>query len=337
MTTQFKTLLTMTLAHAYYREGCRDIQYIIPHDTVQILKNGRLLAKELDGKLHVLFEADEAGMALIPVPGKMVRLGLQLVNPFFTNFTAVGADFASAELLYRNSTTATSLDVPVHLALVSPMFSHTITDSARPVTVQLKDAAGQVFQTDTISPAENRTTISYNLAGHAPGAWSVEEAYPASAKQIAYYCDAELVSAGVFGVLEMRIADNFYVTAANFQLAFAAREETLKYYVVASNFSNGDFDQLAVSDAGFAEEGRPQIGFTKVSSGSFAPADIAPALLGDPSVKVVLFKSQTAVARSEKGRRKIQLKKNNEVLITHLPQPGPEKSSAELIVSVSKP
>lgn len=90
-------------------------------------------------------------------------------------------------------------------------------------------------------------------------------------------------------------------------------------------------------DAGFQEDGRLQINFIKVSAESFTPAEIPPELVGNTSAKVVLFKSQNAVARAEKGRKKIQLKRNNDVLITHLPQPGSEKTNANLIVSVSKP
>ena len=337
MTTQFKTLFSVTVAHAYYREGCRDIQFFLPSDTAQKLKNGKLLAKELDGKLHVLFEADEAGVALVTIPGNTLRIGLQLTNSFFTNFTATGADFASSELLYRNATTPAALDAAAKVTLAGQVFSHTLTDGARPVTVTLKNAAGQALQTETVTATDNRTTVSYDLTGQASGACTIEEVYPASTKLLGYYSDAELVMAGVFGVLEVSIAIGFYAAAAEFQMPFAARQETLQYYVVATNYSTADFDLLAIFDSGFTEDGRPQINFTKVPSASFTPTEISPDLLGGSSAKVVLFKSQTVVARTEQGRKKIQLRKNGEVLVTHLPQPGPEKSNADMIISVSKP
>jgi hypothetical protein len=42
-------------------------------------------------------------------------------------------------------------------------------------------------------------------------------------------------------------------------------------------------------------------------------------------------------ARAEKVRRKIQLMKKSEILIPHLPQPGPAQATAYIIISVSKP
>jgi hypothetical protein len=337
MNTQFNTLFTVTPSHAYYSGQCDDIRFVVPSDTTQLLKNGKLLAKTLDGKMYVLFEATDAGTALASIPGRVLRIGLQLTNPFFSNFTDVGTDLASTILLYQNAAVPAALDAPIKVALVGQVFSHTLTDTPRPVTVELKNAAGQVIRTDTVTVADNRTAVSYDLSGQASGAYTIEETYPSSTRQITYYGDPELAAAGVFGVLEVKIANSFYTAMADFQIAFAARQDILKYYVVANNYANNEFDQLSVLDAGFQEDGRLQINFTKVSSTSFTPEEIPPELLGNSSAKVVLFKSQNPVARAEKGRKKIQLKKNNDVLITHLPQPGAEKTNADLIVSVSKP
>ena len=82
-------------------------------------------------------------------------------------------------------------------------------------------------------------------------------------------------------------------------------------------------NQLSVTDGGFTEEGRAEITFTKVTAGSFTASDISPDLLTDSSSKVVLFKSQAGVARSDQARKKIQLKKNGEVLIAHCPSLQP--------------
>jgi hypothetical protein len=342
MNTEFKTLFTVAAVHAYYNGNCEDIHFVVPRDVAQLLKNGRLLTKSMGGKLYILFEAAEAGGALAAIPGKTLRIGLQLANPFFSNFTEVGTDFASVKLLYRNTTVPTALSAATRVTLVGQVFSHTLTDNSRPVTVALKDAAGQTVETGTIkthtiAAADNRTTVSYDLTGQIPGAYSIEEVYPASTKQIAYYTDAELSLAGVFGVLEVKIDGGFYAAAADFQIAFGVRKETLKYYVVATNYSDADFSLLSVTDAGFAEDGRSQINFVKVPSNSFTPAEISPAMLGNSSTKVVLFKSQTPVARTEKARKKIQLKKNGEVLITHLPQPSSGRTNADLIIPISKP
>jgi hypothetical protein len=151
------------------------------------------------------------------------------------------------------------------------------------------------------------------------------------------HLDPELVSAGAFGVVEIKIDDAFYATPPDFQVSFDARIETLKYYVVGTRYSQADINQLSVTDGGFTEEGRAEITFTKVTAGSFTASDILPDLLTDSSSKVVLFKSQAGVARSNQARKKIQLKKNGEVLIAHLPQPSADQATADQIISVAKP
>ena len=337
MRTQFKTLFVVTIAHAYYRERCEDVEFIIPADTAKMLKNGRLLARELEGKLYVLFETDEAGAVLKPIPGQTLRIGLRLINPFFSNFTDVDASFASSTLLYGNAATPAALDAPAKFHLVGQVFSHVLTDGARPVTVTLKDMAGVVLQTNEVTAAVNRLSVSYDLTGLRAGAYSVEEDYPAGPTLTAYYSDAEMGKAAVFGIMQVKIDNGFYSASPppEFEIAFDAREETLRYYVVATNYP---VDQLSVSDAGAAEDGRSQIIFDKIASASLTPTEkISRDLLKSSSAEVVLFRAQDVVARAEKPRKKIQLKKNGDVLITHLPQPRPEKPNADLIISVSKP
>jgi hypothetical protein len=171
-----------------------------------------------------------------------------------------------------------------------------------------------------------------------PGTFTVDETYPAGLTRNPYYSDPELAQSGVFALVEIKIAANFYGAATpDFQIQFAAREEILKYYVVARNYGLADLNQLAVTDAGFGADGRPQVNFTKVFSSAFSPEEIPPSLLTDSSGKVILFKSQTPVARAQKARTKIQLKKNTEVLIEHLPQPKTDRSNADLIIPISKP
>src|SRR5207253_4685141 len=123
MTTQFKPLFVVSVAHAYYSGNCEDVAFILPADTAQLLRNGKLLAKVLEGKLYILFETDEAGTALVTISGKTLRIGLQLINPFFSNFTTLNANFASSQLLYRNAAVPTALDAPASVTPAGPIFS----------------------------------------------------------------------------------------------------------------------------------------------------------------------------------------------------------------------
>jgi hypothetical protein len=89
-------------------------------------------------------------------------------------------------------------------------------------------------------------------------------------------------------------------------------------------------------DAGFTAEVRPQILFKKVASTAFTAGDVAPGLLAKSPAQLVLFRSEDGVLRQENGRGNIQLKKNGEALITHLPQPLPSQPHSDVIVRISK-
>lgn len=148
--------------------------------------------------------------------------------------------------------------------------------------------------------------------------------------------DAELLRAGLFGVVEITIDPGFYAKPPAFEIAFAAREETLKYYVVARNYTVAQFNQLDVSDEGFTADARPKINFDRVAASAFAEDDVPASVLGDAGAKVALFRSQAPVARREKARRRIQLARSTEVIVQNLPQPGAAAATANLIIHLSK-
>jgi len=339
---QFRTLFTVKIFHPYYSEVCKDFDFIVPTDNAQLLKNGKLLAKVVEGKLYVLYESDETGQASVPLIGKTLRIGLKLLNPLFSNFTVLDFDFDTLRPLYSNSTTPPILDAAKAITLVGKMFSHNLKIKTRPVTLILKNFKGEVLQTDTITENNDRQSIAYDLIEKDSGLYSVEESNAGNKETTNFYSDLELLRQGIFGLIELAIAESFYTTPLNtpppeFVIKFAAKQETLKYYVVAKNYSETDLNQLNISDAG--EEGRSQIiSFTKVLPAAFSSKDIPPTLLGNGEAQIVLFKSpEKAVARQEKARQKIQLKKNGDVLIPHLPQPSASKGNADLIVQLSKP
>ena len=148
--------------------------------------------------------------------------------------------------------------------------------------------------------------------------------------------DAELLREGLFCLVEIKVGAGFYSAPPAFEVAFQARAETLKYYVVARNYTIGEFNQLDVSDAGFAADGRLQIGFDRIPSSSFTAAEIPVAQLGGGDARVTLFRSQQPVARQGKARKRIQLARNNDVIIAQLPQPSAAAATADLVVHVSK-
>jgi len=148
--------------------------------------------------------------------------------------------------------------------------------------------------------------------------------------------DAELLRAGLFGVVEITVDPGFYAAPPAFEIAFAAREETLKYYVVARNYTPAQFNQLDVTDEGFTADARPKIDFQRVAASDFSADDVPASVLGDAGAKVALFRSQAPVARREKARRRIQLARNTEVIVQNLQQPGAAAATANLVIHLSK-
>ncbi|MDH4172683.1 MAG: hypothetical protein OEW90_00245 [Betaproteobacteria bacterium] len=148
--------------------------------------------------------------------------------------------------------------------------------------------------------------------------------------------DARLLREEFFALVEIELRAAFYDTAPAFRVPFAARAETLSYYVVARGYTAGQFNQLDVSDAGFATDDRTQIHFERVASSAFTAAELPAALLGGAGTRVTLFRSQDPVARQQKARKGIQLTRNSEVIVPQLPQPGAAAATASLVVHVSK-
>ena len=332
---RFSPLFTLEVTHAFYAGRCRDFAFVIPEGTQQALRNGRLLAKEREGMLHVLYEADGDGVALVPTPGAVLRFGLRLLNPFFDNFTIVPEGFPVRRLFYRNTADAEALDEVETIPLVGPVFAHELSDAARPVTVTVADAGGGAVAAETVAEDDERSSVSFDLRGLPPGMLVLTESYPDDeTSETSYYLDAELGGLDCVGIVEVGIDEGFYDTPPDFEIAFEAREETISYYLVARNYTNGDLAQLSVSDVGFSEDGRDEIVFEQVAA-ELTLAEVSPSAGSD--TQVVLFRSEDPQPRREKARRRIQLSKNNDVLIANLPQPGADRAKAELIIHLSKP
>lgn len=333
MITTFRTLFTVNIDHGYYSADCRDFEIFVPAGTADMLRNGKLIARMRNGKLNVLYEADQSGSALAPIAGTTLRFGMKLLNPLFSNIT----DFDVTTPLYRNTLAEANLDPPLGVFVTGRILSHAFTKALRPVTVTVSNPDGQLLQMETITEDYDRSTITCDLYEQAPGAYRVVEEYPDGTETASYYSDQELLQSGIFGIVEIKVAGGFYTSRPSFTISFNAKREILKYYVVAGNYSANEFRHLSVEDNGFAEDGRSRINFTRVPSEAFTSAEIPPALLAKTGDKVVLFKSQSFVERCEKARTKIQLSKNGDVLIKHLPQIGADKAGGDVIIHISRP
>ncbi len=77
--------------------------------------------------------------------------------------------------------------------------------------------------------------------------------------------------------------------------------------------------------------------FDRIAPGAFTADDIAPDLLATGSTQLALFQTKTPTPRQDRGPQHINLRRNGDVLIENLPQPGAERAQARLVIQLSKP
>lgn len=338
MSTRFATLLQLEIQHEFYDGGCPDFAVVLPVDSQRLLQRGRLLLKQRDHRWLLLYEQDNDGEPLALLTDQTLRIGLQLLNPYFDNFTSESLALAGEVPIYRNSATPDALAAPVRMPLCAGLYRHVISQPQRPVTLHLRRPAAELLHSATITADDNRPSFAFDLRELPAGEYWIEEHYPGDVvSQTAVYVDAELCQQAVAAVLELRLDVAFYETAPVLTLQFAAKQQALRFYLVVRNYSDAEFAQLSVSDHGFVEDGRSEIPFQRIASGSFGAEEIPVALLARQGERVVLFRSLAAVSRQARPRRKLQLRRNGDILIEHLPQPGPDSAKAEQIVLVGKP
>ncbi len=336
MNIRFLPLFTLRVAHGYYAGPCRDFAFTVPARTAALLRGGRMLAREVEGVLHVLYEAGQGTAPLVPATGATLRFGLQLLNPYFGNITQLPAGFPALRLRHANAADPRALDPAPAFTFVGDIFSQTLGNPGRPATVTLRDGAGALLQQDVLAADDGRTAVSYDLRGQPTGPLALEAAFPGPVvERVALYRDPELRDAAV--VVEVTVGAGFYGSPPAFEVPFEPRGDVLSYYVVAAGYTPAEFDSLSVSDQGFAQDGRPEVTFGRIAAGDFEAADLPPPLLAPAGERVVIFRSQAALARQERGRSRIQLSKNGDVLMANLPQPGVERAQADLIIHLSKP
>jgi len=334
MITRFNTLLTLEVDHEYYSGTCRDFDFFVPSETIRELSKNRLLSKVNEGRLYLLYECSETGIPIITGSETTIRIALRLNNPCFSNFTDFTKEYGSV-LLYRNIFSKVLADLPLHVGLRPSTFTHPVTKKSRPVTVTLKSDEGRVLFMEAITAQHDREEVSLRLTDNKAGLYEIAETYgDMSVVTTSYYVDSELFAKGVTGIIEISLNSSFYPPSAvvhpAFSISFKARKEYLKYYVVMNNMA--DSEKLSISDTGSL----PPIEFTKILSAAFDQNDIQPdLLLSDNTQSVILFKSTTRLVRQQLARKKIQLARNGDVLIAHLPQPAENRTSADIVIRIS--
>lgn len=336
MIQRFAPLFSVSIQHSYYAGDCEDFEFYVPASTGAALGGGKSLVRVVRGRLHGLYDSDAPGVPKSSLTGRTLLFGLRLKNASFSNFTHPVIGDARRTPFYANANNPTAIDPPQGVLLSGGMHTHVPQSATRPLTLRLSDASGISLVSETLPV--NRAGFAFDLRAVPDGMYRIDEdPGGGSVAETRLFVSGELRSAGVWALLAISVDAGFYAAPPALKLQFSAQQEQLKYFVVAKNFSQADFDQLNVTDNGFNEEGRPAMNFEKILPAAFSAADIAPALLGDGGERIVMFRSTTAVARRERGHRKVQLSRNGDVLIAHLPQPATDKPQAHFVIHLSKP
>jgi len=330
MSIHFRTLFEVEVAHGYYPAPTADIAFEVPAAT-PALAAGKLLVRVRDGRLVVLFEADEAGLPLRDIAGETLLLGLAAVNPYLANFTA--APVAAGSLpLFINRSQPRSLET-LAAQLVADRQRVNATLPGRPLSLRWR-LGSRLIAEQTL--AAGQAVGEFTSRDWPAGCYTLSEEAGGAPVVGQWVRHPELAGRRPWGVLAVTVAGDFYADPPLFSIRLSPRREQLKYYVVARNYGNSEFGQLNVNDAGAGEQGRPPLVFDRVEAADFAADDLLPEVLGDAGARVVLFQSRGEADRRAGGYRKLQLRRNNEVLVQHLPQAGSDRAQARFIVHLAK-
>ncbi|WP_077000837.1 hypothetical protein [Variovorax sp. KK3] len=325
----FRPLWTVEVQHAFFGGTCDAMEFIIPPSTLRALAGAHAIALQRDGRLHVLYEAREDGQPLSPLAGRHFLFGLRPRSASFDLITLPFGIPPGDAALWRNAPDADSLALAAAVRISGERLRIEPRSTQRPLTVRLFDSS------DT-----ERAQIVLNIGDEAwtpqgaftEGPWRVEET-AGNGPPASWILHIAPELGGAWGLLDLTVVAAHVADGHAFALSFAARSDTLRYYVVAHRLSDTEFNQLQVLDNGFAAEARPQIAFDRVLPAAFGADHLAPGLL-DPSgsARMALFEAQAPVARRARGPAGVELHRNGELLVGNLPQPGADRPDAQFVV-----
>ncbi|MEO7999752.1 MAG: hypothetical protein ABI852_20030, partial [Gemmatimonadaceae bacterium] len=181
----FPRLFTLEVTHSYYEDRCRDFAFVLDEASRRLAGRGRLVMRERDGVLHVLYEQGEDGAPIPSLAGETLRIGLRLQNRAFLNFTQLPAGVPPRVLAYSNSQNARGLDAPTQFVFAGDVFTHTLVSTDRSIDVAIVDSAGADAHVTKVGVGE--TSTSFDLRNVRRGPFSVEERFNGQVTRSDYY------------------------------------------------------------------------------------------------------------------------------------------------------
>ena len=103
-------LFSLLVTHEYYDGPCPDVELVLNTASDRIARGGRLMLRQSQGRLDVMFEQADDDTPLVSIGGSTLRVALRLMNPAFRSFTDPSMFAASRVLRFDNTKVARRLD-----------------------------------------------------------------------------------------------------------------------------------------------------------------------------------------------------------------------------------
>lgn len=342
MARSFFKLLDLDILHNYYVSGRSGDFYLEPTpDTMKLLKGYRSILKTKSLKtgalstsgLSVIYEATGVNSPLIAITDEVrLRFAMKLVHPPFLTFTDLPAKNSASEIYYYDNLSGSPL-AQSQLELQSKIFNYQFSSAVTPDELRIFGIDGNLISDLTESLGVGPDfEVQLDLTNYPDGKYRLElfDNGISTGEFKEVYFDNYLKAQGIFGIVELFKTDNSY---EKLTMNFTRSDNFWKYFVVLKNGLNGN-----TYDVQDAEFGGPFITFSIVGNYTAQEQATINALLSDlPNGDVVLFKSTTEVAYSEKKKEEIQLVRTaptSDLLIGNLPNPEISNPKSEAFVFV---
>ena len=115
----FKPLARLQALHAFRQGGIAALGVIVPEPTRSMLGGARTLARMVDGRLMLAWEADELDAPLVSLAGCSLLFGLRPADAGFDRYTEPPIADATKLPLYENRSSRQALDAPVAVRLLA--------------------------------------------------------------------------------------------------------------------------------------------------------------------------------------------------------------------------
>ena len=336
MMIRYQSLLTLQIAHSFFNGVVDDVDWLTSTRAKQIAAKSSALIKTNNGQLLIVNERDSNGLNIKPLNSASFFIGAHWRREELASVTAASSNPRQVPL-FRNIDNANALSPAQMVYLSNSRLRHAIVSVERPLTIRLIDSDGDVLNERVITAAMGLEALSFSEQPLPQGLVTVVEIKPNLTENVTHYViDEELQGRSLSALFELRLAASMEQTPANLTASFNGVSQVLKYYVVTRNYSAQEQAELNIVDNGAVDDQRPAVTFDKILPANFSDEEFPPDLVTPEDASVVLFKSSSVQPRQSAVRHKLQLRRDGDVLIQHLPHAGLGRTTADVIVYLVK-